>query len=161
MPFDAFVKIDNIEGESTDSKHKGWIEVLDCGVNIKQTVSKTVSSSGGATAERATFDDFDLTKYIDKSSPELSRACAAGTHIDTIEIEFCRAGTEKLKFMGYRLRNCIISKVIMLASGDFPTETISINYGKIEWIYTQQKRQGGGAAGNVATGWDLQRNCNL
>ena len=28
MAFDAFVKIDGIEGESTDEKHAGWIEVI-------------------------------------------------------------------------------------------------------------------------------------
>ena len=28
MAFDSFLKIDGIQGESTDSKHQGWIEVL-------------------------------------------------------------------------------------------------------------------------------------
>ena len=28
MAFDAFLKIDGIPGESTDDKHKDWIEVL-------------------------------------------------------------------------------------------------------------------------------------
>ena len=27
MAFDAFIKIDGIPGESTDEKHKEWIEV--------------------------------------------------------------------------------------------------------------------------------------
>jgi len=30
MSFDAFIKIDGIEGESTDDKHQGWIEILHC-----------------------------------------------------------------------------------------------------------------------------------
>jgi type VI secretion system secreted protein Hcp len=161
MAFDAFIKIDDIEGESTDDKHQGWIEVLDCGVGIKQKISRTASSAGGASAERADFHDFNVTKQIDKSSPELALACANGTHIDNIMIEFCRAGTDKVKFMGYKLTNCIISEVSMAAAADFPIETVNINYGKIEWCYTQQKREGGAIAGNIATGWDLQRNCKL
>jgi type VI secretion system secreted protein Hcp len=80
MAFDAFIKIDDIEGESTDEKHPGWIEVLDCGVGIKQKISRTASSAGGASAERADFHDFNVTKQIDKSSPELALACANGTH---------------------------------------------------------------------------------
>jgi hypothetical protein len=32
---------------------------------------------------------------------------------------------------------------------------------KIEWKYTQQNRRGGIAAGNVAAGWDVQRNCKV
>ncbi|WP_353327541.1 type VI secretion system tube protein Hcp, partial [Chitiniphilus shinanonensis] len=27
MAFDAFIKIDGIPGESTDDKHKDWIEI--------------------------------------------------------------------------------------------------------------------------------------
>jgi type VI secretion system secreted protein Hcp len=80
--FDAFVKIDGIEGESTDAKHQGWIELVRFGIGVKQTISSTVSSAGGASAERADFSDFILRKYLDKSSPKLALACAAGTHID-------------------------------------------------------------------------------
>jgi type VI secretion system secreted protein Hcp len=66
-----------------------------------------------------------------------------------------------VKFMEYKLSNCIISGVSISGAGggDLPTEAVTINYGKINWAYTQQKRQGGGASGNMATGWDLQKNC--
>jgi len=158
MAIDAFVKIDGIEGESTDDKHAGWIETLSCNAKISQKISSTASSAGGASAERADFSDFSFVKQIDKASPKLALACASGTHIDTIIIELCRAGSEKIKYMEYKLSNCMISEVSMATAGDFPTEEVNINFGKIQWCYTQQKRQGGGAAGNIAAGWDLQRN---
>jgi type VI secretion system secreted protein Hcp len=91
MAFDAFLWIDGIEGESTDDKHSGWIEAINCGVGLKQAVSRTASSAGGATAERAGFQDFNFTKLLDKASPKLALACADGTHIKTIKVEFCRA----------------------------------------------------------------------
>jgi type VI secretion system Hcp family effector len=104
-----------------------------------------------------------IRKFIDKSSPKLALACAEGTHIDQIVVELCRAGTDKFTFMTYTLKNCLIRKVITTNGKDtvagFPSETVKINYGKIEWRYTQQKRKGGGAAGNMASGWNLQRNC--
>ena len=159
MSFDAFIKIDNIEGESADEKHQGWIEVIRYGMSLKQTVSRTASSVGGATAERAAFEDFNFIKELDKATAKLALACADGTHIDNIVIEVCRAGTDKLKFMEYKLTNCILSKIATKSGGAFPYEKVSINYGKIEWVYTLQKRAGGSAAGNVAAGWDLQRNC--
>ncbi len=161
MAFDAFISIEGIEGESTDSKHQGWIEALNCGVGLKQAVSTTASSAGGATSERANFHDFHFAKLLDTASPELSLACADGTHINKITVELCRAGTDKVKFMSYTLTNCIFSEVNMAAAGDFPIETVNINYGKIEWCYTQQKREGGGTAGNIATGWDVQRNSKM
>ncbi len=141
------------------------LTVIRYGIGIKQTVSTTASSAGGASAERADFHDFTIRKYLDKSSSKLALACAAGTHIDQIVIELCRAGTDKVTFMTYALKNCLISQINTASNGDtgekFPEEMIKINYGKIEWIYTKQKRTGGGAAGQVASGWDLQRNCKL
>jgi type VI protein secretion system component Hcp len=151
MAFDAFVQISGIEGESTDEKHLGWIEIIRFGVGVKQTVSNTASSCGGACAERANFEDFIFRKLLDKASPKLAQACAAGT--------------EKVPFMTYTLKNCMISRVATNSGSDvgnkFPAETIKINYGTIEWRYTLQKRQGGTAAGNVVCGWNLQRNCKM
>jgi type VI secretion system secreted protein Hcp len=161
MAFDAFIKIDGIEGESADDQHQAWIELISYNTGVSQTVSSTASSTGGASAERADFEDFAITKQLDKATPKLAVACADGTHIDSILVELCRAGTEKVKFMEYKMTNCIISGVSTTGGGDFPTETVNINYGKIEWSYTQQKRQGGGASGNVAAGWDLEKNSKV
>jgi type VI secretion system secreted protein Hcp len=161
MAFDAFIKIDGIEGESTDEKHAGWIEVTSYNTGLAQTVSSTASSAGGASAERADFQDFSITKQIDKASPKLAVACADGTHIGSIVVELCRSGTDKVKFMEYKMTNCIISGTSTTGGGEFPTESVTIDFGKIEWSYTQQKRKGGGAAGNVASGWDLEKNCKV
>jgi len=85
MAFDAFIKIDDIEGESTDDKYPGWIEVLDCGVGIKQKISRTASSAGGASAERADFHDFNVTKQIDIAGVGVG-VVAAGASIKMNEI---------------------------------------------------------------------------
>ena len=39
-----------------------------------------------------------------------------------------------------------------------PTESVSFNYGKIKWTYTQQKRADGSGGGNVTGGWDATSN---
>ena len=161
MAFDAFIKIDGIEGESTDEKYQGWIELLSFDAGLSQKASSTVSSAGGASSERADFQEFHFEKELDKSTPKLALACAGGTHIDNIVIEICRAGSDKVKFMEYRLVNCIISKVETSSGGAFPYDTVGINYGKINWSYTIQKRKGGGADGQIAAGWDLQKNCKV
>ena len=161
MAFDAFIKIDGIDGESTDAKHADWIEIISFNCGVDQKASATASSVGGASAERADFDKFAFSKLLDKASPKLAVACAGGTHINNIVVEVCRSGTDKVKYMEYKMTNCIISSVKTSAGGDFPGEDVAIDFGKIEWAYTVQKRQGGGASGNVAGGWDLQKNCKV
>ena len=39
MAFDTFVKIEGIAGESTDDKHKDWIELLSFSHGMSQPVS--------------------------------------------------------------------------------------------------------------------------
>ncbi len=160
MAFDSFILIAGIEGESTDQKYADWIEVLAFGLGVRQKIVSTASSVGGASAERADFRELVFKKLLDKSSPRLARACADGTHIDDIALVLCRAGTDKIKFMEYRLKNCMIRQVVTSGGGFFAVETVRVNYGKIMWIYTQQKRNGG-AVGNIAMGWNLQSNCKL
>ncbi len=161
MSFDGFIKIDGIDGESTDDKYPGWIEAIYFDTGLRQKISPTVSSAGGASVGRADFDDFFFSKQFDKASPKLALACAEGAHVDNVIIDLCRAGSAKMKYMTYKLSNCIISNVTTKVNGDFPIELVKINFGKIEWSYIKQNRSGGGAAGQIATGWDLQRNCKL
>jgi type VI protein secretion system component Hcp len=48
MAFDSFIKLKDIDGESTDAKHQGWIEISDCNMEILQTVSTTQNRQGGS-----------------------------------------------------------------------------------------------------------------
>lgn len=160
--FDAYLFVKDIPGESTDDKHKDWIEVLSYSTGITQRPSGSASTAGGATAERADFEDFSIVKALDKASPKLAVACAGGTHIPEVKLELCRAGEQKVKYMEYKLTDCIVSSYkpggVAKERETLPTEEVSFNYGKIEWTYTQQKRKDGSAGGNVAAGWDLETN---
>jgi type VI secretion system secreted protein Hcp len=61
--------------------------------------------------------------------------------------------------MEYKLTNAIISSVSVGGSNQgLPIESVGFNYGKIEWKYTIQKREGGGGGGNTAGSWNLQTN---
>jgi len=162
MAFDAFIKIDGIPGESSDDKHKEWIEVLSFKHQIEQPASSTASSVGGATAERVNHGSFNIVHCLDKATPKLLEACCTGKHIKEVTIELCRAGGDKLKYMEIKLEQVLISSVAdngaSTGEAGFPSETVALSYGKIKWTYTQQKREDGAAGGNVSAGWDLTAN---
>jgi type VI secretion system secreted protein Hcp len=164
MAFDCFLKVDGIDGESTDSKHSKWIEVLSFSTGMNQPVSAVQSSAGGATSARVNMQDFSIVKHIDISSPKLAEACCTGKHFPAITVELCRAGGDKLKYMEYKLTNAIVSSIsgggTPGGADDVPTESVSFNFGKIEWTYTQQKRADGGGGGNASALWDLEKNTN-
>jgi len=160
MAFDTFVKLDGIPGESTDSKHKDWIEILSFSHGLHQPTSITASSAGGAGAERVNHQDFNISKLLDKASPKIYENCCTGKHIKEVTIEMCRAGGDKMKYMEIKLEGVIISSVSTsgASGGEFPSESVSFNYGKIKWNYVQQKRADGSGGGNVPAGWDLEQN---
>ncbi len=162
MAFDSFIKIDGIPGESTDEKHKEWIEIISYDHHIEQPASSTASSVGGATAERVNHGTFNIVHQLDKATPKLLEACCTGKHIKEVTIEFCRAGGDKVKYMEIKLEQVLISSLVESGSttgaSGFPTETVALSYGKIKWTYTQQKREDGSAGGNVSAGWDLTAN---
>jgi len=165
MAFDAFLEIDGIPGESTDDAHPDWIEILSYSMGIAQAASASASSGGGASAERANFQDFSIVKALDKASPKLAVACADGTHISSVVLELCRAGGGQSEVHEYKLTDCIVSSFRPGGSGQggetLPLEEVSFNYGKIEWNYIQQKRADGSGGGNVAAGWDLEKNVKV
>jgi type VI secretion system secreted protein Hcp len=162
MAFDAFLKIDGIPGESTDDKHKDWIEILSYGHGMTQPSSATASSAGGAPTERVNVHDYSVSKHICKASPKLYEYCCSGKAIANVTVEVCRAGGDKLKYLEVKMEQVIISGVhpggAAKAEDTFPTETVTFNFGKIKWTYTQQKRPDGAGGGNVTGGWDLTAN---
>jgi len=157
LAFDMFLKIDEIPGQSTDDKHKDWIEILSYSHGVSQP-SRVV---GGGGVEPCQHKDFQLVKMLDKASPKLVLYCCQGEHIKEVRIELCRAGGDKQKYMEYKLSDVIVSSVKPSAgtmSGQpLPLEEVSFNYGKIEWTYTIIGADGL-PSGNVIAQWDLVAN---
>jgi type VI secretion system secreted protein Hcp len=160
MAFDAFLKIEGIPGESTDDAHKDWIEILSYEQSVEQSVSRTASSAGGATAERVNFEPLTITKNVDSSSPKLFEAATTGRHIKEIILELHRAGTNggKVKYLEIRLEQVIISYFKQGGGGAFPVEVVSFAPGRYKVTYIKQQRADGAPGGNVAAGWDLTTN---
>ena len=161
MPFDAFLKIDGVDGESNDSKHKGEIEILSYHWGVSQAISGTVSSSGTFSGQRADMTALAIVKSLDKASPKLAQGCAAGEHFKSATLTLSRAGGDKQPYMKYKLSDVLIENVSVggasQGEGGVPTEEVGLRYGKIELEYTVVGTDGK-AAGNVTGGWDLKEN---
>ena len=162
MAFDAFMKIDGIPGESTDSKYKDWISVLSYSHSITQTGSGARHDAGAASAGRADHGPFTVTKNLDKASPKLAAAVSSGEHIPTITIALNRATKDKQKFMEITLSDVLVTSYAPSAepagSSALPSETVGFSYGKIAWTYTQTDHATGKPQGDIKTTWDLTTN---
>lgn len=149
----------DIPGESSDSDHKGWLEVTSWTQGIHQPSSATASTAGGHAAERCEHAPMMFTKDVDKASVYLWEACSAAYAYD-VEIQFFRAsGTTRTNYLTINLTNAIVASVqTNVAAEGLPTETFALKYAKLVWAHKGSKTDGAANIGNDAAGWDLSAN---
>ena len=106
---DYFLKIDGIEGESTDAKHKGEIELLSWSWGASNSAQV---ASGNARGGRVSFQDFQFTKHFDKSSPQIFQKCVGGQHITSMTLSARKASNSEVASTDYMkivFSNCLVS----------------------------------------------------
>jgi type VI secretion system secreted protein Hcp len=153
---DYYLKLDGIEGESGDEKHKGTIEILSFSLGAQQ--AGTGGAGGGHGAGKVHIHDMVLTKKTDKASPKLFLACASGQHIKKGEL-FCRkAGGKQDDYLVIKLEEVMVTRYNKTGASNgphvIPTEQISLNFVKIEMEYKEQKPDGS-MGGAVKAGWHI------
>lgn len=136
--FDAFLKIDGIDGESTDDKHKDEIVIESWSFGATQTLS----SSTGRAAGKSCLTDLVFVKHVDKASPLLLSATMVGAHIPTAVISVRKSGEGQKDYLIYTLKDVLISSVSQSAGGDVPMESVSFNFGSLKIRYESQDREG-------------------
>ena len=156
--FCAFADIKGIKGDSCDEKHREWIDVL----GIEWGVAQPAATGGGASQERADFDDLTIVKMFDAASPVIYGYCARGSKIDKIVIDLCHVAGDRHTFGVIKVSKATISRVqVTSAAGHWavvrPVEIVSFRYKKIEWAFTAVDLDGK-PGGKITGGWDLGSN---
>jgi type VI secretion system secreted protein Hcp len=155
--FDAFLKLDGIKGESSDSKHKDEIEIESFSWGVTQT--GTFAFGGGGGAGKAQFQDIHFNTNVSKASPTLFLRCATGEHIKEATLTLRKAGEEKQDFMFVKLNDVLVTSYQTGGSQSqaLPVDQFALNFAKIEFTFKEQNPDGSLGGGNTA-GWDLKAN---
>ena len=155
--YDAFLKIEGVEGESTRDGHAGEIEILSFSWGVSNPGAIDTISGTGSGAGKVSVSDFTVTKQIDKSSPQLFRSAVLADHFldpdddnDTVPIRLIMTYTPdgsdaSVEVLSMELNNVVISelhaKVEPAARGggdDRPMESISFTFGQVKVNYSEQ-----------------------
>lgn len=158
MAADYFLKLDGVDGESKDAKHKGEIDLESFSFGATQVGSH--SGGGGGGAGKVSMQDFHFVMKVNKASPKLFLTCATGEHIKKAVLTCRKAGKEQQEYLVITLSDCLVSSFQTGGSshGDVvPTDQISLNFSKVEMSYKEQKDDGtlGGA---TKVGYDVKLN---
>jgi type VI secretion system secreted protein Hcp len=144
MASDMFLKLEGIDGESTDDKHKGEMEILSFSWGCNSQASIGSASTGGG-ASKATFQEFQITKMADLASPKMALISANGGHIKTGKISIRKAGGDagQMDYQTYELETIFITGMQFSSGGDGLTvESLTLAPTKFKWKYSQQDDTG-------------------
>ena len=144
---DMFLLLEGIPGESADSRHKDWIDII--------AFTKAMSRS----QTNLTFSELWLQKDQDKSSPLLALRAANGARIPRAVLELIHPGETRLRFYQVVLSNSTVRtwQIGGSAGQDKPSEAVGLNYEWISWTYTEFDATGR-RRGDISAYWDLVRN---
>jgi type VI secretion system secreted protein Hcp len=159
MPFDYFLRIDGIPGESPDAKHKGEITVQSFSWGEEQGAS-LVGGGGGASKTKA--GPLNVTARTSKASPLLLIACATGQHIKSATLSVRKAGGKgSLDFLTYALSDVtVIAYEVGGDTADGPADQFKLAFAQIVVEYREQNPDGSPGAVTHA-GWDIKANKKL
>lgn len=157
MAVDMFMKIDDIKGESIDSKHPNEIQVLSWSWGMSQ--SGTTHTGPGGGSGKVDVHDLTFTKYVDTSTPNLIKFCCSGKHFSAALLTVRKAGHTPVEYIKIKLSDIIISSMSTGGSGseDRVTENVGLNFAKFEVDYTPQKADGSAGAAIPVT-WNIPAN---
>jgi type VI secretion system secreted protein Hcp len=151
---DYFLKIDGIQGESRDDRHKDEIDIES--FSWGETQSGTFAVGGGGGSGKVSMQDFHFTMTVNKASPALFLACAQGEHIKNAILTCRKAGKDQQEFMKVTMNDVLVSSFqIGGAGGVVPTDQISLNFAKIEVEYKEQDATGK-LVGSIKKWFDLK-----
>lgn len=157
MAVDMFIKIDNIQGESKDGTHKGETDVLAWSWGMSQ--SGSMHTGGGGGSGKVNVQDLSFTKWLDKGSPDLLKACCKGTHLPKAVLVVRKAGDKPLEYLTITMENVLVASVSTGGSGgqDRLTENVTLNFSKVKVKYIEQTDKGAGDA-KPEMSWDIEAN---
>jgi len=172
LPFEIYLKLDGIEGESTVKGHEKEIVVVSYEQGI-DAPNVPPGGGGGGAGGKAVFSGVRFRKLLDKASIPIFLACASGKHIKNARFAFRRVATA-VDFYNVTLDDVVVKHIVQRAATgaqyplSFDTLTTgaddtglldeaTLAYTKIRWEYHTVDASGA-PSGVVKGGWDLKLN---
>ncbi len=136
MAFDGFLKIPNINGESTLKGFEKWIAIE----SFSWGEERPPSGNGVAVPL-----EVQVVANTQASSPSLFAACANGEALGTVLLHLATVGGSQSTFFKWDLENAVIGsyRVGGNTADDRPADQFSISFTALTYSYSAQDGKGG------------------
>lgn len=130
-----YLKYDGIDGEATHEDHKKWLDIGSLQFGIGRGISTPSGSTANREASEPSVSEVVVTKMMDGASPKLFTESATGAAGKDVLIHLVSTGSPGNTYVEYKLFNSLISGYSLSTGGDRPSESISINFTKIQYKF--------------------------
>jgi len=131
-----FLNYDGIPGDVTTTGHEKWIEITSWQFGVSRSMTTSSASSADREGSTPNVSEIIVTKVCDGASTNLLRAALGfgpGGEGKTVKIDFCKTDVSNPEaYLQFELDNCLISGWTASSGGDRPTESVSLNFTKIQ-----------------------------
>jgi type VI secretion system secreted protein Hcp len=152
-----YLKVDGIDGESKDSKHTNWIDVLAWGFNIDQASSASFGS--GVTTGKANVSGMWVDHYVDKATATLWQKSLEGKSIGKVQLHCCRISGDMGTYLDVTFENVVVTQITVQGATNSPrvVERATFTGTKMKAESKAQDEKGSLVAGGNMT-WDIKKN---
>jgi type VI secretion system secreted protein Hcp len=140
----------DVKGDVTTSGFTDQIELGSFQWGVGRGVGSPTGASGNREASTPSVSEITITKGLDQGTDGILKEAFSGAGKATAVISFVRTdGGGGVAYLVYTLTNVMLSGYSISSGGDRPSESLSLNFTKIEVKVTPQKDDG--TAGTPAT----------
>lgn len=127
-----YMQYKGIDGDATQSGFQNWIKIESFQFGVGRGITTQTGAALNREATEPSVSEVTVTKLLDKASgPLMQNVCTEKKGADC-KIAFVSQGDPGEKYLEYTLTNTLISGLSINSGGDRPSESVSLNFTKVE-----------------------------
>jgi type VI secretion system secreted protein Hcp len=131
-----YLEYPGIKGNASEHAHKDWIECESISLGAGRWANDEVGQGSQTQGTHVEVGDVTLTKPMCMASPHLFLASVVGWSVKEVKIHITRTGkSDQSNYLEMTLHNCCVTGHSTTSDKDLHTETLTLNFTKIEMKY--------------------------
>jgi len=123
----------DVKGDVTEEGHTQWISLNSLQWGVGRGIAAPVGNAVNREASHPSVSEIIVSKSLDAGSTSLLTEALVGEGADC-QIDFCKTEKDKLVvYLTLTLTNTMISGYSLNSGGDKPSESLSLNFTKVEF----------------------------
>jgi type VI secretion system secreted protein Hcp len=149
-----YMNWDGIPGAVTTKGFEKWIELNSFQMGVGRAIGTAARGSATREANEPSISEVVVTKRLDKASTKMFQDATGGDLSATVKFKFTTTTKDKVEtYLSFELSNCGLSGYSLSSGGDAPQESLSLNFTKVMYTYTELDPKTSGSPDTV--GYDL------